>query len=155
MCWLTAYLTEQYDKGAEAAGREAAPVLTIDDFARRILAPEVARVRLMQAAFNERMNAAEIEAIKAAGPGPVYCVDIDTGAPLISEILAAMDIPPAEPAPVFNYETQQWETPGAVEPPKPEPCAIIPAADEYSVIGARLREIEAEKRAALERMSAD
>lgn len=80
-------------------------------------------------------------------------VDV-AGVVLLDDIMAAMDVPPAEPAQVFNYEKQVWETPGAVKPPKPEPCAIIPAADEYSTIAARLREIEAEKQAALERANA-
>jgi hypothetical protein len=141
MCWLTAYLTEQWDKGAETAGREAAQVFYTDSGA-------------IVGMFSEPLSDAVLSRLRGAA-AMTAAAALDTGAPLISEILAAMDIPPAEPAQVFNYEKQVWETPGAVEPPKPEPCAIIPAADEYSTIAARLREIEAEKRAALERMSAD
>lgn len=97
MCWLTAYTLETWDAAAHAAGREAAPVMLIED------------------------------------------------------ILNAMDVPPVEPAQVFDYARQEWVTPGAAEPPKPEPCAIVPAVEEYGTISARLREIEAEKQAALER----
>lgn len=134
MCWLTAYLVEQWDAAADKAGVEAYPVGS-------------AREATLDVGYQsaQPIAAFDADALRKflANPGPVTFYGF-----------AAMDVPPAEPAQVFNYEKQVWETPGAVEPPKPEPCAIIPAADEYSTIAARLREIEAEKQAALERANA-
>lgn len=106
MCWLTAYLVEQWDAAADKAGVEAYPVGS-------------AREATLDVGYQsaQPIAAFDADALRKflANPGPVTFYGF-----------AAMDVPPAEPAPVFNY--------------------AVPAVESFSDIGARLREIEAEKR---------